>query len=55
MMANENDVIKREHIEMNARQIKGSQLLIVPKADQFFVLKEPDSFNSFAISFLKNH
>lgn len=55
VMAGENDVIKRSHTESIAHRIKDSQLLIVPKADHFFMVKQPDNFNPSALNFLKNH
>lgn len=55
VMAGENDVIKRSHTESIAHRIKESQLLIVPKADHFFMVEKPDNFNPLALNFLKNH
>lgn len=55
VMAGENDVIKRNHTKMIARKIKDSQLLIVPKADHFLIMKQADKFNQLALNFLKKH
>ncbi|MBM6613322.1 alpha/beta hydrolase [Desemzia sp. RIT804] len=55
IMAGENDVIKQSHTELIARQINDHQLRIMPKADHFFMLKQPDIFNSVALSFLKKY
>lgn len=55
VMAGENDVIKFSHTQWIAQQIKNSQLVIIPKADHFFLVKNPNEFNKIAESFLKNH
>lgn len=55
VMAGENDVIKRSHTKMIAHYIQNSQLLIVPKADHFFIVSQSDIFNRAALKFLKNH
>ncbi|MGE7366106.1 alpha/beta fold hydrolase [Desemzia incerta] len=55
VMAGENDVIKLSHTQWIAQQIKNSQLVIIPKADHFFLVKNPNEFNKIIESFLKNH
>lgn len=55
VMAGENDVIRLSHTQWIVQQIKHSRLVIIPKADHFFLLKNPSEFNAIAESFLKKH
>ena len=55
VIAGENDVIKLSHTQWIAHQIKNSQLMIIPKADHFFLMKNPSEFNKIVESFLKKH
>lgn len=55
VMAGEHDVIRLSHTQRIAQQIKNSRLVVVPKADHFFLLKKPSEFNAIVESFLKNH
>lgn len=44
--AGEHDVITLSHTEWITEHIKNGRLVIIPKADHFFLTKKPSDFNS---------
>ncbi|MCA6068875.1 alpha/beta fold hydrolase [Chryseobacterium sp. RG1] len=54
VLAGENDVIKKEHTEMIAREIPNAKLKIYPKASHYLPFEIAEDLNKDVIDFLKN-
>jgi pimeloyl-ACP methyl ester carboxylesterase len=46
------EIIRREHTVLMARQIPGARLVILPQVSHFAMLQDPDGFNRAVIEFL---
>ena len=46
------EIIKREHTEMIARQIRGARLVMLPRVSHFAMLQNPPQFNDALLGFL---
>jgi pimeloyl-ACP methyl ester carboxylesterase len=54
VIAGENDVIKKEHTEMIAKEIPNAKLKIYPKVTHYLPFEIADDLNKDVIGFLKN-
>jgi pimeloyl-ACP methyl ester carboxylesterase len=54
VLAGENDVIKKEHTEMIAKEIPNAKLKIYPKVTHYLPFEIADDLNKDVIGFLKN-
>ncbi|MCE3076715.1 alpha/beta fold hydrolase [Chryseobacterium gwangjuense] len=54
VLAGENDVIKKEHTEMMAKEIPNAKLKIYPKATHYLPFEIAEDLNKDVIDFLKN-
>jgi len=54
VIAGENDVIKKEHTQMIAKEIPGAKLKIYPKASHYLPFEIAEDLNRDVIDFLKN-
>jgi len=54
VIAGENDVIRKEHTEMLAKEIPNAKLKIYPKVSHYLPFEIPDELNKDVVNFLKN-
>ncbi|MGX7417504.1 alpha/beta fold hydrolase [Carnobacterium gallinarum] len=52
VVAGENDMIEEAHTQLIADSIPQAELVIIPDADHFLIMKQPELFNQIALAFL---